>query len=190
MQESDWDLFLERLVEQTKAAVERFAAKHPNEEVCYFAYDSEPRYGYVLICLNTTRASLEFAHKQQDYHTQYRRELLGDPVWFDNAYYQAKAHALLPFCNNTGDFAYQGFAEIKFPEWQDYAESAEYPESDDEDDDYLINRAARLFCRATDQLVDQRTFERLQLAKPTLIGFGFHDHDQYVLRMLNLPGVA
>ena len=190
MQESDWDLFLERLVEETKAAIQQFAKAHPNEEVSYFAYDSEPRYGYVLTCFDTTQSSLEFTRKRREYHTQYRRKRMADPVWFDNAYYQAKAHALLPFCNNTGDFAYQSFTELHFPEWQEFAESPEYPQAEEDDDDYLINRTARLFCRATDRLVEERAFERLRLARPTLIGFGFHDHDQYVLHMLNLPDVA
>ena len=190
MQESDWESFLERLVEQTKSAVESFAAAHPGEEVCYFAYDSEPRYGYVLTCFDTSQNSWEFVRKQLQHNTHYRRNLLDKAAWFDNAYYQAKANALLPFCNNTGDFAYQGFTQIQFPEWGEYAESAEYPVSEDEDEDYLTNRVARLFCRATDRLVDQNVFAPLRLARPTLIGFGFHDHDQFVVNMLNAPDGA
>jgi hypothetical protein len=88
---------------------------------------------------------------------------MAEPVWFDYSYYQAKAHALLPFCKNTGDFAFQGFTQIQFPEWQEFAESPSYPQPKDEDDDYLINRAARLFCRATDRLVEERAFEQLRL---------------------------
>jgi hypothetical protein len=190
MQESDWDLYLKRLVDETKSAIQQFAAQHGGEEVCYFAYDSEPRYGYVLTCFNTSSASLEFIRKQRDYHTQYRRQLLEKPVWFDSAYYQARVNSVLPFCNNTGDFAFQGFTQIQFPEWQEFADSPDYPEAKDDDKDYLTNRVARLFCRATDQLVEERAFEQLRLARPVLIGFGFHDHDQYVLHMLNLPDVV
>jgi len=190
MQESDWDLYLRRLVEETKAAIQQFAVQHGSEEVCYFSYDSEPRYGYVLTCFNTSRASLESARKQRDYHTQYRRKLMAEPGWFDSAYYQTKANALLPFCNNTGDFAFQGFTQIQFPEWQEYAESPDYPEAKDDDNDYLINRVARLFSRATDQLVEERVFEQLRLARPTLVGFGLHDLDQHVLHVLNLPDVV
>ena len=185
MQESDWDLYLKRLVKETKAAIQQFATKHGGEEVCYFAYDSEPRYGYVLTCFNTSSASQEFVRKQREYHAKHRRKLMADPVWFDSAYYQTKAHSLLPFCNNTGDFAFQGFTQIEFPEWQKYAESPKYPEVEDDNEDYLMNRVARLFCRATDQLVKTRVLEQLRLARPTLVGFGFHDRDQYVLHMLN-----
>jgi hypothetical protein len=190
MQEPDWDLFLERLVKATRESIESFASEHPTEEVCYFAYDSEPGYGYVLTSFNTTHASLEHARNRHDYHSQYRRQLLDKPVWFDNAYYHARVHSVLPFCNNTGDFAYQSYRNIQFPEWQEFAESPEYVEEDDTDKDYLTNRVARLFCRATDRLVDEHAFDRLRLASPTLIGFAFHDHGQHVLRILNLPRMA
>lgn len=190
MQESDWDLYLKRLVDETKAAIQLFAAQHGSELVCYFAYDSEPCYGYVLTCFNTSRASLEFVREQRNYHTKYRRELMAKPVWFDSAYYQAKTNALLPFCNNTGDFAFQGFTRIEFPEWQEFADSPDYPEAKENDKDYLINRVARLFSRATDQLVDECAFQPIRLARPALVGFGFHDHDQYVLHLLNLPDVV
>ena len=187
MKETDWDLYLKRLVNETKTAIQQFSAQHASEEICYFAYDSEPCYGYVLTCFNTSRASREFIRKQQEYHTQYRRELMTKPTWFDNAYYQVKTNALLPYCNNTGDFAFPSFSQIQFPEGQKFAENPKYPEAEDNDDDYLINRAARLFSRAIDQLVDERAFEELKLARPTLIGFGFHDGDQHVLHVLNLP---
>ena len=190
MQESDWDLFLEKLIRESKESIQSFAAEHPTEEVCYFAYDSEPRYGYVLTTFNTSSASLEHAKKQHDYHTRYRRQLLEKPVWFDHAYYQASMHSVLPFCNNTGDFAYQSYRKIEFPEWQEFADSPGYEEADDPHKDYLLNRAARLFCRATDRLVEEEAFGPLRLARPALIGFGFHDHDQYILHMLNMPQVV
>ncbi|MCL2310532.1 MAG: hypothetical protein FWC42_09765 [Proteobacteria bacterium] len=187
MQESDWDLYLNRLVEETKSAIRQFAVQHGDEEISYFAYDSDPQCGYVLTCFNTLSASLEFSRKQQERRVSYRRKLMAEPAWFDHAYYQVRAHALLPFCNNTGDFAYQGFTEIKFPEWEAFWQSSAYPQTEDHDEDYLINRVARLFCRAIDQLVEERAFERLRLAQPTLIGFVFHEDEQKILHMLNLP---
>ena len=188
MQESDWDRYLEEFVAQTKSAIDAFATRHPKAEVCYFAYDSEPRYGYVLTCFNTTEASIEHTRKWSPHHTKRLTEILGNPIWFDSAYYQAKSHSSLPFCNNTGDFAYQGFSQIEFPEWGEYAESPDYPKSEDADEDYLLNRLARLFCRSFDRLIEERCFEKLTLARPTLIGFGFHDEGQHIIHMLNLPG--
>ena len=188
MEEAFWDICLERIVEQTKAAIDAFAHEHAREEVCYFAYDSEPHSGYVLTCFNTTRHSLKFVREEHKDRVAYRQKLLADPVWFEHAYYQAKANALLPFCNNTGDFAYQGFTTIEFPEWQAFSGSTEYPEGDD-DSDYLANRAARLFCRAIDRLVHEQAFARLNLAQPTLLGFAFHDDDQVIVEMLGMPSV-
>jgi hypothetical protein len=187
MQESDWDSFLERLVVQTKSAIDQFAAEHGDQEVCYFAYDSEPRYGYVLTCFNTSSAARANVREQREYHTRYRRELMADPVWVNDACYQVRANSISPICNNTGDFAYQGFTEIAFPEWKEFAESAAYPEAGDNDEDYLQSRVSRLFSRATDQLVDSGAFWALRLATPMLMGSGFHDGGQHILDMLNLP---
>jgi hypothetical protein len=190
MNESDWDEFLKRLTEATKRAVRDFAAQHPSEEICYFAYDSEPRYGYVLLSFNTTQESLRHAQKWHDRHAERRRELLANPTWFDNAYYQVKAHSVMPFCDNTGDFKYQGFSEVRFPEWEAFAASPDYPAPKDDDDDYLANRVARLFSRAIDQLVEDGAFGALRLASPTLLGFGFHDEDMLILRFIGLPTAA
>ena len=126
MEESFWDICLDRLVAETRAAIATFAQTHRDEEVCYFAYDAEPHSGY------------------------------------------------------------QGFTTIEFPEWQAFAESAEYPAGDD-DSDYLTNRAARLFCRAFVRLVQEQAFAELKLAQPTLLGFAFHDDEQVIVEMLGIP---
>jgi hypothetical protein len=185
--ESDWDTFLDRLVTQSKRAIDAFASDHPTEEVCYFAYDCEPCYGYVLTSFNTIASSLAKARERHDYHGRRLVELLRNPRLADRAYYYVRNHAVLPFCNNTGDFAYQQYATIEFPEWQAFYESADYPREQDPDKDYLTNRAARLFCHALDRLVQDQAFVRLRLANPTLLGFVFHDQEQRVLRLLNVP---
>ncbi len=190
MQESDWDLYLHKLVEQTKIAIEKFYRKHGDEEVCYFAYDSEPCYGYVLTCFNTSKESLKYIKNYRAHHVSYRQQLQADPDGFNNAYYQTKANTILPFCNNTGDFAYQGFTEINFPEWEDFFQNPNYPESEKSEEDYLTNRVARLFSRSIDQLVKENAFEKLRLAQPTLLGFTFHDDSPIILEILNLSHTA
>lgn len=187
MDEAQWDVFLQRLLDASRTAIRRFAAEHPADEVCYFAFDSEPRYGYVLTCFNTSQADLRHVHEWHDKQVAYRKELLSQPVWRGHAYYQVKANSVSPFCNNTGDFAYQDFAEVKFPEWQAFAESDDYPEVPNDNDDYLQNRVALLFARALDTLAEEGSFSALRLASPTLLGFAFHDQDQLIVRMLNLP---
>jgi hypothetical protein len=187
MDEAQWDVFLQRLLDASRAAIRRFAAEHPAGELCYFAFDSEPRYGYVLTCFNTSRANLQHVREWHDKRVAYRKELLSQSVWRDHAYYQVKANSVSPFCNNTGDFAYQDFAEVKFPEWQAFAESNDYPEASNDNDDYLQNRVALIFARALDTLAEEGSFSGLRLSSPTMLGFGFHDQDQLIVRMLNLP---
>jgi hypothetical protein len=139
MDEAQWEVFLQRLLDASRTAIGRFAAQHPADEVCYFAFDAEPRYGYVLICCNTSHANL-------------RHDL----------------------------------AEVKFPEWQAFAESDGYPKAADDDGDYLQDRIARLFARALVTLAEDASFSTLRLASPTLLGFGYHDC-QLIVHMLNLP---
>ncbi len=114
MDEAQWDLFLQRLLDASRAAIQRFAAEHPTDEVCYFAFDSEPRYGYVITCFNTSYANLRHVREWHEKQVAYRKKLLAQPVWRDHAYYQMKANSVSPFCNNTGDFAYQDFAEVRY----------------------------------------------------------------------------
>ncbi|MBA3484014.1 MAG: hypothetical protein H0T51_19595 [Pirellulales bacterium] len=187
MQEEQWADFLQRLIDGSLAAIDQFATTHPTEEICYFAYDSEPCYGYVLTCFNTTNANSRHVQEWHQRNTSYRKKLLANPTWRDSAYYKVKTNCVLPFCNNTGDFAYQGFTEIKFPEWDECARSDKYPERLNHQDDYLESRVALIFAQALDTLAEGGSFEKLRLASPTLLGFGFHDHDQYVVRMLKLP---
>src|SRR5690349_19263899 len=106
MTDKDWESFYCRLLDGTRAAVDAFAAEHPSEEVCYVAFDSEPRYGYVLIAFNTSESSARSVREAREYHTAYRRKLLTEQLdtWLDCAYYQLRSHSLPPFCNNTGDF--------------------------------------------------------------------------------------
>lgn len=191
MNDKDWESFYIRLLDGTRAAVDAFAAEHAGEEVCYMAFDSEPRYGYVLIAFNTPQSSARSVREAYEYQIAYRRKLLTDGLdaWLDCAYYQLSSPSLLPFCNETGDFMYQDYRRIDFPEWQTFAESPEYPVQPDRRpdclDDYLESRAAYIFWRVFEALTAERYFDRLRLASPMLLGFAFHDGPQQVLYVLN-----
>ncbi len=190
MEEIEWDRFLEKLLIETNQAIDKFALEHPNEEVCYFAYDTEPCYGYVLTCFNTTESSIKHVSEWHKRNIKYCGELLDDDVWRNSAYYQVKANSVLPYCDNTGDFEYQGFTEINFPEWEKYANSENYPEPPSHEDDYLESRVALIFWKALQKLSDDGAFTKLNMATPTLLGFGYHDDDPVVVRMLNVPNNA
>ncbi len=93
------------------------------------------------------------------------------------------------YCNNSGGFEYQEYADVRFPEWQAFYEFSTYPEPEfeDESDDYLENRSAFLFWRVHDALPQDGTYAKLKLASPTLLEFAFHDEDHCILDALNLP---
>ncbi len=188
--EGDWGVFQQRLIEGTRAAIREFAARHPEETVCAFAYDCDPSAGSVLTSFNTARAEAEFVRKTHERNVRHRREVLSKPAAWSRAFYQIKANRVLPFCDRTGDFAYQDFSEIRFPEWRELFEHPEYPEPSGGQDDYLHARAAAIFVRALDLLVEDGTFGTLRLASPTLLGVAFHDEQHCVVRMLRLPGDA
>ena len=187
MQVEQWDTFLQRLLDGSRAAIREFAAQHPSEEVCDFAYDSEPCCGYVLTCFNTTKANVKHVKEHHDYQLAQRKRVLAMPSWRAAAYYQVRSHGVVPFCNNTGYFAYQGFSDIQFPEWESFAQSEEYPKPESHEDAYLMSRAALIFAQSLDTLTEDGSFEVLGLASPTLLGFGFHDEPHCVVRMLRLP---
>ena len=187
MQEEQWDIYLQQLIDGTRTAIEKFALEHPNEEVCYFAYDSEPCYGYVLTCFNTTEANRLYVPLRHEELVSRRKGQTEKWGRRKQDYYFLRTSSVLPFCNNTGEFRYQDFAELKFPEWQQFAESESYPEFEDNDRDYLLNHVAWLFGKALDTLAEDGSFEKLKLASPTLLGFAFHDEEQYVVRLLRFP---
>ena len=187
MEEKDWGSYFDKLYKESKIAIDKFAKEHGEEEVSYFCYDSEPCYGYILTCFNTTNESLKYVHDTQKENIKYCDELLSKDAWRNNAYYQVKVNSVTPYCNNAGDFKYQGYTNIGFPEWEKFANSDEYPENPDHEDDYLESRAALIFWKVLQRLADEGAFKKLKLAKPTLLGFGFHDEEQYIVRMLNVP---
>jgi hypothetical protein len=183
--DDEWEKDLRRLLDASREAIRRFQREHGDEEVCYFAYDSDPQYGYVLICFNTSEASRRSVASSYAHSVARRVKNLREPAFVDSALYMAESTAALPFCNNTGDFEYQGFAEVKFERWEEEAPEGHI---EDDHDNPLLNRVAWLLCCAIDTLVDEKAFDSLKLASPTLVGFAFHDSEQHVLRMLRLPG--
>jgi len=186
MKEQDWDLFKEKLVRGSREAIISFSNSHPDEEICYFAYDCQPSYGYVLTCFNTTDESLRYVSELQEINVQRGHKILDNDRFRHAGYYYVKSLSVSPHCNNTGDFKYQGYTQIFFPEWEEYSESDEYPENEKHQDDYLESRVALIFWHALTQLVDEGAFSKLKLASPTLIGFMFHDEQEVVVRILNI----
>jgi hypothetical protein len=182
----DWKSVENKLYSESITAINSFTAEYPEEEVCYFAFDSDPVYGYVLICFDTTENSVSEARRQAQRSIEIMREYLASAWNWQTTKSMLISSQVLPFTNNTGDFQYQGYAEVKFPEWEKLAESEKYPQGDFEGaDDYLEANVSVVFWRVIDRLIEEGKFSMLRMSSPFYVGYGFHDDDQIILRILN-----
>ena len=89
-----------------------------------------------------------------------------------------------------GITTFQFFREIKFPEWREYAESPEYPQQQENENDYLEGNFRILVWRVVEELVENGTFNCLKSSKPFLISYGLHDQEQRIIRILNWPSAT
>lgn len=132
------------------------------------------------------------AKEHESYVTERRHEDLSydddsSLQWAINTVKNLVTGSVLPYNNNTGDFEYQGFAEVSFlEEWQDFVLADDYPgEFEDSEDDYLEYMATVVFSHVIDTLVARGAFDCLKRSSPFLVGFAFHDGPQLVVRILN-----
>lgn len=191
MTEPDFDADERRLLEETIPAIAEFAAEHADEVFRYFAFDCNPDYGEVLFSLDTEANSAAEAKKHELYVTSQRHEKLdyNDSVWLPWAISTIEnpvTGPVLPFNNNSGDFDHQGFAGVSFPDWEDLVSSDDFPvDFEESHQDYLTCKATVLLSRVIDALVECDAFSCLNRTSPFLVGFGFHDGPQVVIRMIN-----
>ena len=182
----DWNEVEEKLYAESVAAIEAFAAQHPVEEVCYFAYDTDPQYGYILICFDTSENSVSEAKRSAERSIKLVEECFRHGWDWQMAKATMISAAELPFTNNSADFKYHGFWEVEFEGWEELAESEDYPVGDFEGaDDYLEGNVALIFWKVFDRLIREGLFSGLRMASPFYVGYGFHDEDQVILRILN-----
>ncbi len=192
MNEPDFLANERELISESMRAISEFAEQHSNELFNYFAFDCNADYGQILLCLNTAESSAASAKKHEEYITNRRHEELSydddySIEWAIETVKNPISGPVLPFCDNTGDFQYQGFAEVSFlDEWQNFTLADDYPgRFEDSEDDYLECKATVMFSRVIDLLIEQNAFDCLQRTSPFLVGFTFHDGPQLVVRMLN-----
>lgn len=185
MKEPDWKEVEERLYQESVSAIKQFSVEHANEEICYFAFDSEPNYGYVLICFDTTENSAREAKRSAERALTFTRQYMERGFQWQMAKSIMTGANLLPFTNNTGDFAYQGYTQVDFEGWQEFAESDDYPKGYSEEHDYLEDNLAIVFWKVIDRLIQEEQFSVLKMSSPFFAGYGFHDQDQVLLRIIN-----
>lgn len=161
------------------------------DELSYFAFDCNPEYGEVLLCLDTIQNSIITAKNTENYITEKRKENSYDSPAFKLAW---AIHNLgnnligwvLPFGNNTGDFSHQGFAEYHFEDWEDFSLSDSYPgEFEKSEEDYLACISTILLSNVIDRLISNNAFSELKICKPFYCGVALHDNIQNVVRIIN-----
>src|SRR3954454_19837876 len=114
----DWAACDEKLHAASVTAIRRFAAEHPDEAVCFFAFDTEPRYGYVLIGLDTLANNIRSVKRREAFAIAEREKMLRRADSWRHAKYFLKTPVLTAFNTNSGDFEYSRYAEVQFPEWR------------------------------------------------------------------------
>ncbi len=186
MKIEDWKRYKDELTVKVREAIEKFAIEYPSEEICYFALDSDPSYGYVLTCFNTTDSNCQFVKSSRSRNNEYVQRLFEEKDYETTMYTQIKSYSIPTFCNNPGDFKYQGYTQIDFPEWQEYTESSEYAEPDEFEDDYLYRNLAKIMWQVLHELAIGQYLRHLNCASPCFVGFGFHDDEMIVVDALNL----
>jgi hypothetical protein len=183
----DWHACDEKLHAASVAAIHRLAADKLDELICFFAFDSEPRYGYVLICFDTLANNIRSAMRREEFAIKQRQRMLKREDAWESAKYFLNSPVLTPFNTNSGDFAFSQYAKVAFPEWRELHERGDYPESQPNQDDYLESSARLVLWRVAERLIAEKAFQSLLLASPFVVGYGIHDQEETILRILNWP---
>jgi hypothetical protein len=186
----DWAASDERLYAASVVAIRRFAVEHPNESVCFFAFDTEPRYGYVLISLDTLANNLRSVKRRESFAIGQREQMLRMADAWQHAKYFLRTPVLTAINTNSGDFAYFEYDRVDLPEWREAAERGDYPTGPARTDDFLESNGRLVLWRVAERLLAANAFAPLRLASPFLVGYGIHDQEESILRILNWPAEA
>ncbi len=182
-----WKKAEDKLFKWSVAAIEKFASEHPDEEICFMSFDTDPIYGYVLLAFDTLENSIKSCRKREKFALETRiKNLTKDWSW-TWAKFQLSSPVLNMFNTNAGDFKFQEFASIEFLEWQKLAESGKYPKGTENEDDYLESNVRILIWKVSERLIAKNCFHSLNLATPFMIGYAIHDQEEVILRILNWP---
>jgi len=186
----DWNAGEEQLYVASVAAIRRFGQEHGRLPVCFFRFDSEPRYGYVLIGFDTQENNIRRVKKSEQTAIARRRTRLNRPDSWKSAKHCLRTPRLAAFNSNSASFAFPEYAQVSFPDWRELAEEGGYPIGSAHQDDYLESSVRLMLWRVAERLVADEAFKPLMLASPFIVGYEFHDGEEVVLRLLNWPAGA
>src|SRR5262249_18811432 len=150
-------------------------------------FDTEPRYGYVLLAFDTLANNIRQAKATEAFAIEQRgKYLFAEDAW-RSAKYMLSSPVISAFSTNSGGFSYPQYAEVQFPEWTQLAECGGYPIGLAHEDNYLDSSARLMMWRVAERLVADGAFGPLTLASPFMIVYGIHDEEEVILRFLNWP---
>lgn len=173
----------EALVAGSREAISRFAASHPDDEVSFFAFDSNPIYGEFLVSFDTTSSSRASARGYSAEVVAGRQRLWGtpDPDHWKKSQSVARATMPLDYDPVVGDFAHHMFHEIKFS-WDAFLGSDAYARLNRGGEDGWIEGQVRLvLARVCDRLVDEGAFDALRRAPVLRVGYAYHGEPEAIV---------
>jgi hypothetical protein len=183
----NWRQNADEIFDWSKAAINRFAREHRGEKICSLFFDTDPEYGYVLIAFDTLENSLRSARSSERLARERRAQNLTGKLTWEWAKYQLSTPVLEVFNSDSGGFAYPEYDTLEFPAWQKLAKSGDYPRGEEHDNDYLEGNVRIVLWQVTERLIENRCFRSLTRASPFMIGYGIHDQESVILRILNWP---
>jgi hypothetical protein len=203
--EPDWEADEALLYARSREAIAGFTAEHPREACSFFAFDSEPSEGYVLIALDTRENEIAESNRDQAYEIENRvRQFARENAWEVAPYYVAESQSYA-HSTNTGGFADPDYAAVEFPGWNRFAASFTrdlppqgtpgFAEAESQALDlyssYLKGHVMLIFWRVIERLIASGDLDGLNLASPFRLGFNFHDQGLItVVRIINWPAAA
>jgi hypothetical protein len=184
MTELDWGRAEDLLFERSREIIRQFAQAHPTELLSFFAYTVDSEYTGVALNFDTPANSLRKAKAHQRYEVDHRNRLFALAWGWENArYHVAHPTTQIDDFNRQGPWKYKLVEFVPLAAWEEYFRSSEEaPE--------LEGRIISALWRVVDRLVEDKAFDGLRRAAPFRIGFGFHDDEMVVLRILDWPSAG
>lgn len=184
----DWQVIEDRLFEESRTTIVRFASEHPDTICSFFAYDVDLDAGYFLPSFDTPENAIHQAQRQEAWAIQTRNQMLNQAWSWRYASNPIKVPHVVSSSPDVGYFAYHMYAELHFPELIQLRENADYPPKNNPiENDYVEGNVYILLWKVVERLIASHAFDRLSLASPFLIGYEFHEDELFVLRILNWP---
>ena len=184
--------------------------KNSNEEFSCLAFDSDPTYGYSLICFNTKSSSDKFLKTSDENNYNYINSSLTEnddiPEWLKKAnlgikindqpdlpiwrksFYLDRLNSFQPYCNNVGDFSHIEVEKCENNSLANYFTNIK--DNENEHSNYLHDYFKIIAWNTTNKIVKSNILNQLNISRPFIIGLQFHDDEFIVLRAINLTNAS